>query len=207
MAVSISDTDIANNGLLLIGAKTITSLTQGNKSANTMNALYIPTRRQLLSYPWNFASFREKLARSSVTPDFEYNYAYVLPDDWLYTVSVHDNDAGAGSIVYKHEQVDNANVLLANEEDVYIRYIKDVTDPNLWTADFQKAMSSALARDAAIAISNSNKLQQAMEVRARRDLNKAQSSDAQGSFPERRPRGSWANSRNGLHSRGGFGGI
>ena len=201
-----SDTEIVNVGLRMVGSTRITSLSDGTKPANAANDIYDPLRKSMLSYPWNFAASRAKLARSATTPEYEFNYAYVLPSDWLYTVSVHDNDAGASSIYFKEEQVAGQNVLLSSEEDVYLRYTKDETDPNLWSVNFRRAMSTALGRDFAIPLANSNKLFQLLTIQARRDLNKAQGTDSLGSFPERRPRGSWANSRSGgFHGLHGYG--
>lgn len=202
-----SKVDVANVSLGLIGGTRITGFDKGSKNANLVSDLYDPLRLHLLSHPWNFATERVELARVSETPSFEFKYAYKLPAKWVYTVSVHDNDAGVGTIFFKEEQLGDQNVLLADEENVYLRYVTDEEDPNLWSANFRRAMSSALARDLAIPVANSNTLQARMEFRARRDLNKALSADALQSFPERRPRGSWASSRNGLRSRGGFNAV
>lgn len=200
-----SKTDIANVGLGLIGGTRITSFTDGTKNANLVTDLYDPLRKQMLAFPWNFAASRVQLAQLVTVPAFEFDFAYALPSDWLYTVSVHDSDAGLGTIVFKEEQLNNQNVLLANSTQVFLRYTLDEIDVNRWSPRFQWAMSVALARDLSIPIANSNTLQARMEIRARTALNAAQSVDAITSFPERRPRGTWANSRNGLRSRGGFG--
>jgi len=200
-----SKTAIANVALSLIGGTRITSFTDGTTNANIISDLYDPLRRHLLSFPWNFAISRVELGQLTSTPAFEFENAYALPSDWLYTLSVHDNDAGLSVVVYKEEQQDSQNVLLANEEQIFLRYARDEEDPNLWSANFRRAMASALARDLAIPIANSNTLQARMEIRARRDLNRAEGADAITDFPERRPRGSWANSRFGLRRRGGFG--
>ena len=199
-----SKTEIANVALVLIGGTRITSFTDGSKNANTINDIYEDLRRHLLAFPWNFAATRVQLAQLTNDPAFEFEHAYALPADWLYTVSVHDNDAGISSIFFKEEQQDSQNVLLSSEEQVFLRYTRDEEDVNLWSPNFRRAMSTALARDLAIPIANSNTLQARMEIRARRALNIAQGTDAITSFPERRPRGSWANSRTGLRSRGGF---
>lgn len=199
-----SKTAIANVALSLIGGTRIASFTEGTTNANIIFDLYDPLRRHLLSFPWNFATSRVQLAQLTNKPAFEFDNAYALPSDWLYTLSVHDNDAGISSIVYKEEQQDSQNVILSSEEQVFLRYTRDEEDPNLWSADFRRAMSSALARDLSIPIANSNTLQARMEIRARRDLNKAMGTDAITNFPERRPRGTWANSRNGYRSRSDF---
>ncbi len=195
---------IANVGLQAIGGSTITSFSQGTKNANVVNDIYDELRRNLLAYAWNFATNRVELGRSTTVPAYQFKYAYVLPSDWIYTVSVHENDQGAGTTFYKSEQVGDQTVLLSDSENLYLRYVKDEGDPNLMPADFRYALSMALARDMTIPISNSVALYDKFEGVARKALIKAKATDAQGSFPESRPRGSWANSRGGLQGNSTF---
>lgn len=193
-----SDTSIVNYGLRLIGGQPIISLTDGSNSANAANNIYEDLRDDLLrSHPWNFATKRQKLAQSSTDPTFEFDHAYPLPSDWLRTVSVHADDIGVSTILYKEEQVGNQKVLVTSHDEVWLRYIARVTDPNMMSADFRMALSVALARDLAVPIASSNTLADKFEKRAERVLARARSADGMGSFPERRPRGSWVNSRGG----------
>lgn len=196
-----SETDIANVALRLVGGTRITSLTQGTPNANAVQDLYDHTRDRLLEYPWNFATKRVQLAESATAPAFGYDNAFTLPSDWMFTISVHDNDEGVGTVDYREEQVGNQVVLSTDVESVYIVYTYKEIDTNIMTPAFRQALASALARDLAITIANSNTLEEQLGKRAIKDLARAKSLDAMGSFPEPRPRGSWANSRN----RSGFG--
>ena len=63
---------------------------------------------------------------------------------------------------------------------------------------FRVAFASALARNLAITLSNSNVLEDQLAARAEKDLARSKSIDSMGSFPEPRPRGTWADSRNGF---------
>jgi len=193
-----SETDIANVALRLVGGTRITSLTQATPNANAVNDIYEQIRDDMLEFPWNFATQRVELAQLSTTPAFGYDFAYALPADWLYTISVHDNDGGYGTIDYREEQVANQKVLSTDRTSVYLTYVKKETDPNLMPASFRLALASALARNLAIPLANSNVLEDQLAARAVKDLARAKSIDALSSFPEPRPRGSWANSRNGL---------
>lgn len=194
-----SDTDIANHALRLLGQGTIVSLTDGSETANKVDDIYEDTRDNLLrSHPWNFATKRVQLARSSTTPAFEFDYAYVLPSDWIRTISVHDNDAGHGTVLYRGEYVGSQRVLVSSSDAIYLRYVYQVTDPNLMTVDFRMAFVLTLARDLSISITTSNSLQESLDRQAQRALSKAKSTDSLGSFPEFRPRGSWASSRGGF---------
>jgi len=193
-----SETDIANVALRLVGGTRITSLTQATPNANAVNDIYTEIRDNMLEFPWNFATQRVELARLSTTPSFGYDYAYALPADWLYTISVHDNDGGYGTIDYREEQVASQKVISTDHSSVYLTYVKRETDPNLMPASFRVALESALARNLAITIANSNVLEDQLAARAEKDLARAKSVDALSSFPEPRPRGSWASSRNGF---------
>lgn len=194
-----SDTDVVNVAMRLIGQSPITSLSDGTTNANTADDLYEEVRDDLLrSHPWNFATKRVQLARSSTDPTFEFDYAYVLPSDWLRTISVHDNDAGHGTVLYRTEQVGGQNCIVASSDAIYLRYVASVTDPNLMSADFRRAFALSLARDLAIPISSSNSMQDKYDSMASRALARARSSDAMGGFPELRPRGSWASARGGF---------
>lgn len=194
-----SDTDSANVALRLLGQTTITSLTDGSPSANVMNDIFEELRDDLLRlHPWNFATKRVKLARISTAPVFEFDYAYAHPSDWLRTISVHDNDAGHGSVLYRTEQVAGQNAIVSSSDAIYLRYVYRVTDQNLMSADFRRAFQLSLARDSAIALTSSNTMQEYYAREAARALARARSSDALGGFPELRPRGSWASSRGGF---------
>jgi len=193
-----STTDIVNASLRLIGGKRITSLTDGSKEANVAGDLFDGIRDDLLrSHKWNFATKSVQLARSATTPVLEFDYGYAVPSDWIRTVSVHDNDAGLSGIAFREELLNSQRVIMANAENVYIRYVAMIDDPNLWPADFIKAMEYALARDMAIPVAQSNTVQQSMDDLANKWLRKARSQDAMGSPPEKRPSGSWATARQG----------
>src|SRR3990167_757086 len=193
-------TDVVNKSLRLIGASPITSLTDGSTSANAADDIYTEVRDELLrSHPWNFATKRQQLARSATAPGFEFDYAYPLPSDWLRTISVHDNDAGHGTLLFREEIVGAQRSIVASADTIYLRYVYQMTDRNLMAADFRAALAAALARDMAITLTSSSALEERMTIKADRLLARARSADALGAFPELRPRGSWAGSRGGFH--------
>jgi hypothetical protein len=193
-----SVTDIANQAMRLLKAQRITSLTDGSNNANAANDVYEEVRDDLLrAHNWNFATRRQKLAQSATAPTFEFDNAYPLPADWMRTVSVHNNDAGAGSFLYREEEVDDQGSIVTSADEVWIRYVYRVTDPNRMSADFR----SALAYNLALAIPGVSNLSAAredrLEARAEKRVRKAKHSDAMGSAPEQRPAGSWITVRGG----------
>lgn len=197
-----SEAALCSHALRLVAGAKISSLTQGTKNANVASDLYPGIRDDLLrGHDWNFATSRSKLARSSTDPAFEFDYAYVLPSDWMRTISVHDNDGGTGSISFREEEVGGQGCICASVENLYLRYVSLVVDVNRMPPDFRMALITAMARDIAMPISNSNTIAERFERRAAQALLTAKSSDAKGSAPSARPLGSWATSRNGWRSR------
>lgn len=191
-----TDVEIANTALRRLGANRIVSFTDGTKSSDSVSEFYDETRDDLLrAHNWNFATQRVKLARLATVPAFGFSYAYGLPSDWLRTVSVHDNDAGDGAVEYKEEYLAGQNVLLCSAEDVYLRYVSKITDPNRMPPDFRLALSRKLAAAMAVDLAKSNTLQETCAKEAESITRRAKSADAMGSTPERRPRGSWADIR------------
>jgi hypothetical protein len=190
--------DVVNAALVEIGGSRITSLTDGSTNANAANDIYTEIRDGLLrSHNWNFATKRAKLAQSSTVPAFEFDYAYPLPSDWIRTTSVHNNDAGHGTVFYRMEIVGTQRAILADSDQLYIRYVYQVTDPNQMAADFRRAFELALARSLSLKIPTSNTVKAELVKEANRALNVARSTDSMGQSPEIRPRGSWSTVRSG----------
>ena len=192
----VSTVDVVNVALRRVGASRITSLSENDASAVVANDLFDAIVDDLFrQHAWNFATKRAKLAQLVEEPTFEFDHAYTMPANWIRTISVHPNSAGAGTMFYREEQLDDKRVILTSADDVYLRYVARVTDPNLWSTDFRNAVSMILARDFAIPLGNSNTMHINFDKLSRSARARARSSDAMGSSPERRPRGSWVTRR------------
>ena len=85
------------------------------------------------------------LAQASTAPAMRYDFAYVLPSDWVRTISLHDNDAGVGHVSFEEGQQEDVGVLFASISTAFLAYVSLVTDPNLMPPDFQTAFVYALA--------------------------------------------------------------
>lgn len=192
------ESDIVNAALRRIGESPITTLADGTTAANAADDLYSELRDELLrSHPWNFATKRIKLAQSATAPAFEFDYAYPLPADWIRTISVTNNDAGYGTILYRMELIGTQRSILTSSDECYLRYVSQVTDPNLMPADFRATLALMIARDLSIALASSRTLRADLADEARSKLAQARSADGMGQFPELRPRGSWSSVRGG----------
>lgn len=187
-----SKTTIYNSALVKLGASTVVSPDDGSNNATVLNAIYDQTLDSLLrDHLWNFAIERVQLAESATEPVFGFDNKFALPSDCLRIVSVHDNDAGLGGIDYRLEGA----FIHADSTEVYLRYVKQVTDPNAMTVSFREALAWRLAREACMAITQSTTLLQAMAEGARAQTIKAQSTDALEDFPDETPSSSWVMER------------
>lgn len=196
-----SSTDIVNYALRALGANRITSLTDGTPNANAANDIYEMTRDHVLrQHPWNFATMRAPLAELDDGPSFGFDHQHALPSDWIRTISVHDNDAGLGTIEFKEEVYENQKVIVSDSDTVYLRYVGRVTDPNLYPPDFVVALAVALAERLAVAIPNSVSLKDTLRKDVESLILGARSADALGQSPEKRPAGSWVAARFGWPS-------
>ena len=183
---------ICNSALAKIGAARIVSLTEGSKNANVCAEQYDKLRDDLLrGHVWNFAIRRVKLARLAEDPAFGFARAYQLPADWLRTVSVHDtaraDPAARQGVRYRIE----GRRLLSDAEEVYLRYVARVADPNAMPPDFREALAALLGRELAVPLAQSVNLQQVLDEQFRRRLRRARSVDAVEDFPEDLPAGRW----------------
>lgn len=199
--MAVSDVSICNYALRLVGGDAITAVDDTTTNGARCNDLYEYLRDDLLrGHFWNFATRMAQLTPVSETvgdsPTFEYDFAYTLPSDWLRTMSVHDNDAGSGVLDFLEMSLgDGTHVLAANSDQIYIKYIAQITDETQYPPDFVMAFQLALARDLAIVVANSNTLEDRLDAKARGALLRAKSADALGNPPPKRPQGSWATSR------------
>ena len=120
--------DIANNALNILGASTISSLTEDTKNARICNQRIENVRNRVFrSHPWNCLIKRVQLAQNSTAPVIEYTYAYALPSDFLRVLKIHNGttDSVASDMPYK---VEGKNII-TDEATVYLVYVSKDTDP------------------------------------------------------------------------------
>lgn len=195
-----SDVGICNSALIKLGvgaAGRITSLTEGSPNANYCNEQFAKIREQLLrKHLWNFAKERGKLAQLGTTPVSGFDFAYQLPADFLRAVAVHDNDASRGTVRYEVKE----RTLLCDANEVWLIYVKKVTDPNQMDSMFRECFAYALARDLAVAITGSQPMQERMRANLKTEIREAKSADAIEDWPEEFPESPWVSARGGISS-------
>ena len=76
--------DMCNAALVKLGAKTITSLTDGSANATACNNSYTRIlRAELRDHPWGFAKALALIDKDAIDPAFGRAYQYTLPSDFL----------------------------------------------------------------------------------------------------------------------------
>ena len=169
--------NMCNSALNLLGASTISALTDDTKNARLCNQRYEPVRNRVFrSHAWNCLHKRVQLAQNSTAPVVEYTYAYALPSDCLRVLKVHNGttDSIASNIDYKLE----GRNIVTNEGTVFIIYIAIDTDPNNYDTYLQESISHQLAADLAYAVTNNATLADKYMVRADERLREARFIDA-----------------------------
>ena len=169
--------NICNSALNLIGASTISALTEDTKNARLCNQRYEPVRNRVFrGHNWNCLIKRIELARNSTAPVMEYTYAYALPSDFLRVMKIHNGttDSIAADLDYK---VEGKNIV-TNQTTVYLVYVALDTDPNNYDAYLREAISHQLAADLAYAITNNATLANNYLTRADERLREARFIDA-----------------------------
>ena len=169
--------NMCNSALNLLGASTISALTDDTKNARLCNQRYEPVRNRVFrSHAWNCLHKRVQLAQNSTAPVVEYSYAYALPSDCLRVLKVHNGstDSIKSDIDYKLE----GRNIVTNEGTVYIIYIAIDTDPNNYDTYLQESIAHQLAADLAYAVTNNATLADKYMVRADERLREARFIDA-----------------------------
>ena len=169
--------DICNSALNLLGASTISALTEDSKNARLCNQRYEPIRnRTFRSHAWNFATKRVELAKDSTAPVVEFANQYTLPSDCLRVLKIHTGttDSIKSTIDYAVE----GRKIKTDEGTVFLVYIALITDPNEYDTYFNEALSAALAADLAYAITNNATLSNNYQAIAEERLREARFVDA-----------------------------
>lgn len=151
--MAVSEVDIGNFGLQILGATRITSRTENSRNARSVNACYDMLRdAELQGSVWKFAIKRAVLAPSTVAPAFGYLYAFPLPADYLRALL-----PPRFNLDWKFESHEDVKAILTNDGDsINLRYIAQVTDPNRFDPLFRTALGSRVADHCCEEITQSN---------------------------------------------------
>tara|TARA_B100000959_G_C14752209_1_gene529676 strand:+ start:21 stop:599 length:579 start_codon:yes stop_codon:yes gene_type:complete len=169
--------DICNSALNLLGASTISALTEDSKNARLCNQRFEPVRNRVFrSHNWNCLITRVQLAQDTTGPVVEYTYSYTLPTDCLRVLKIHNGttDSIASNLDYKVE----GRKIVTNEGTIYLVYIALDTDPNTYDSYLAESISHQLAADLCYAITNNSTLANNYMARADERLREARFIDS-----------------------------
>ena len=169
--------NMCNSSLNLLGASTITALTDDTKNARLCNQRYEPVRNRVFrSHAWNCLHKRVQLAQNSTAPVVEYDHAYALPSDCLRVLKIHNGttDSIATALDYKLE----GRNIVTDQDTIFLIYIALDTDPNNYDTYLREAISHQLAADLCYAITNNAALANNYMTRADERLREARFIDA-----------------------------
>ena len=169
--------DICNSALNLLGASTISALTEDSKNARLCNQRFEPVRNRVFrSHNWNCLITRIQLAQDSTGPVVEYTYGYTLPTDCLRVLKIHNGttDSIESNLDYKVE----GRKIVTNEGTIYLVYIALDTDPNTYDSYLAESISHQLAADLCYAITNNSTLANNYMARADERLREARFIDS-----------------------------
>jgi hypothetical protein len=128
MAAGDNAIKICSAALQMLGAKAISSFTEGTDSANIADSLYQDVKKQtLLIYPWSFVYKKIALAQLLTAPTTEYKYAYQLPGDRIGPPRMVMTSATPGSGTIRNYRI-FGDQLLTDETTIYIDYPYDVQE-------------------------------------------------------------------------------
>ena len=169
--------DICNSALNLLGASTISALTDDSKNARLCNQRYEPVRNRIFrGHAWNCLTKRVQLAQDSTAPVIEYANQYTLPADCLRVLKIHTG--AADSISDELDYTVEGRKIKTNEGTIYLVYVSLVTNPNEYDTNLQESISAALAADIAYAVTNNATLANNYQATASERLREARYIDA-----------------------------
>lgn len=151
----IAKIDIINMALLLIGAEKINAITDATKSARLAGSVYNVVVNETFELPikWKFATTRAELTAYSTDPISGYDHQYELPSGFVRVVALIDE--GGDDVEYawtrelfvaiSGENETEYNMLLTNEDQVFIKYIRMREDVSKWPASFVRLVCIGIA--------------------------------------------------------------
>ena len=190
-----SEVAITNMALTMLGADRITSMTESNERANVCNTVFDMTRDEALQeHPWIFATEIQTLALLSSTNLTAWTYKYQIPASPKY-LGTQDLMDTSGTIWENVSYEIIGDVLYTELEDARIRYTKQETNPQNFSAKFDTYLATLLASKVAFRITKNLKLADRMLGLAELQKNGAIGSDVESSPNEEAPPGLWNDAR------------
>ncbi len=191
--MATSKVEICNRALQILGASSISSLTENSENARQCNLAYEPVKKaELRKHNWSFAIERASLAADATAPAFGRSNAFELPSDCLKVLSPYpeDNTNDRDWIIEKRK------ILTDESAPLQIRYIYDVTDPNQFDALFAESLAAKMALEMSEALTQSNSKKEFSANKHYKDaIREAKMANAIERVPQDGPEDKWITAR------------
>lgn len=181
--------DIVNIAMHRLGLDDIASLTEGTQKARLAAACYDQKRQLLLEKGvWTFARKRIVLAPSTnpIAFNSDFQYSFTLPADYLRMVNTQQEEL---------DYLIEGDQLLFNSNSIGLRYVRDITDPNLMSAGFREALGLSIAIEICITLTGNKELKQQIMGEYAREYGSAGTVDAQSNGEGEPPDDAWIMAR------------
>ena len=175
----MTDIDICNQALGWLGAKRITSFSDGTNESQLCSDNYVPLRDACLEErAWTFAD--ASLILESPTPGGWDNgeNLYALPDDVIRVYRVYRRVDIRDPIQLDGWRREGGSVVARYSAEIFIKATIQIEDPDDWTAAFRQVVAARLAADLAMPITRSRKMQEDMWSLFQTKLDSAAATDA-----------------------------
>lgn len=197
--MSTSRLQLYNNALLLVGSRTISSLSDNVESRRTLDTIWDSgaVKNCLEQGYWNFAMRTIRLdATTDIEPDFGLRYAFNKPDDWVRTYSVCSDEYFNNPIT---QYVDEVGYWFCDLDEIYVQYVSnDVsygTSYGDWPESFSRYVEHYLAYRAAPRLTASEQKIEQLKADMKRALQDGRTQDCANEGTKFAPLGSWSKSR------------
>ena len=182
--------DICNEAMHLLGADTITSLTENSKEARYCNSSYADKRDAVLrAHPWNIAVTRAALAKDATAPAFGFSSQFTLPTNpyCLRVLSFWNKSVDSEVSAYDSQisfKIEGRKVM-TNEDECKITYIGRVIDTEQYDSLLVSAIACRIAADGAYHLTGSMNVAQQMQALYETRLREARGIDAMEGTPDK----------------------
>lgn len=137
MALGDTDITVCNRALVFLGNDTINSFQDGTPASEVCKIIYPDVKRSTMGmYRWSFTVAKGQLTRDANTPQNEWTYQYLMPNDMLIGVpEAVRTSSNPGTPIFKEWEIGQATgkyaVLMTNATEIHIDYQRELDEANL----------------------------------------------------------------------------
>jgi len=155
-----SEVEICNMALGYVGVThEISSLAEDSTEAEQCDRFYEATRDQVLrDFPWPFAVYYRALDLVEEEPNDDWDYSYRYPTDCMRGLRVVDgNRIQTTRLPWEVAHDDSGKLIFTDQDEAVLRFIRRVTDPEVYDPSFVETLAWRLGSKLAIPLARSTK--------------------------------------------------